>query len=410
MAKHKEPHVAKHTDVLKVIEQGQRTGMVALQSHLWACQTARPFSNRWSPEPGAHYNATECKYVRSWGMLQKQAGVGPVPAPQPPAEPDRRQLFLSWGAERGILMAFQGPSPVAGLLEGWRKPELPQAAAYPAPSDKCGTGRSAGRALPHEPPQNRRRAVLGSNADYEEQHRNMIFTARAGMLKQVFLFLFMSWGLGFVLCASCSQRPLWTACLATWPGLRVYHHSLETDHAVPWVPHLSAENSNEPSKTEGHGLLSGCPDKRSYCLGSDTDLEMRESSHLYKRVGQERMNKAFLLPYIFAQGRELVCNQGTATWGWGSSRLRAVAFTWPKARGQGRSQQQGMWWRHPLSESSVSEQSSPRGSLQVGSRAPLGGHSWSQAAPGTARPEELARCSGCCTLLDWGGKAKKNAI
>lgn len=60
----------------------------------------------------------------------------------------------------------------------------------------------------------------------QEQNSNVIFTARAGMLKQVFLFLFMSWGLGFVLFTSCEQRTLWTAFLDTWPGLRVYHPAL----------------------------------------------------------------------------------------------------------------------------------------------------------------------------------------
>lgn len=94
----------------------------------------------------------------------------------------------------------------------------------------------------------------------EEQNSNVIFTARAGMLKQVFPFLFMSWGLGFVLFTSWEQRTLWTAFLDTWPGLRVYHpHCRWHVLCLGMSLHSNTENRNKPSETQGHRSLLDAP-------------------------------------------------------------------------------------------------------------------------------------------------------
>lgn len=75
----------------------------------------------------------------------------------------------------------------------------------------------------------------GQQCSLGEQHSKILFIATAGVLRQPFLFLFVSWGLGFVLFASYSQRMLWTAFLDPWPVLCVYHHSNCKLRAVPWV-------------------------------------------------------------------------------------------------------------------------------------------------------------------------------
>lgn len=343
-----DPHGQSKLTILSLSNGRGLESLGALQSPLWHRLMGQPFGNCWSQESRA--KCTIPQRAKGWeaqGDAAQDVQAG-VPAPQGAPEPDVRWPLLTQRGRMKNSACISKAGTVPWALEGLKRPEPSQAVVYTTPMGKrCSAGRSAGRPLPHRSrptlqvgraggnwntSPNRSQALLGSNARSKEQHSKIIFIARAGMLKQAFLFLFMSWGSGLVLFASCSQRILWTAFFGYLTSAICLSPLTVncTCCALGISQRINTKNRNKPSKTEGrrlltfHWLLKLLPPLRKD--PKQTHLETRRSRQFHKGAREERMKDAFPPPYTFAEVGELDCNgrsrygKSDGKWGLGSSR------------------------------------------------------------------------------------------